>query len=399
MNDPVPSDELNARMARFRAVMDVEEPDWELAIFLGRVNHFYFTGTMQDGLLVVPRDGEAVYFVRRSFERACDESAFHNIRPIKSLRDAAQALGASTRKSIHFETGLVPFGLIERVRCYFPCERIASLDRQIARIRSVKSPYELTRLELAGEIHRRVLEEKTAQLLHEGISEAAFACALFSLLVAEGHQGTARFNKFNTEIVLGQLGFGENSLYPTNFDGPGGCRGMGPWAPVLGSRDRKLKKGDLVFVDVGCGIEGYVTDKTMVFAYGAPLPDEALAAHERCVQVMNQVASLLKPGAIPSQIYTTVLENLDPDFLVHFMGFGNKRARFLGHGVGLEVDEPPVIAEGFDEPLAEGMVLAIEPKRGVPNVGMVGLENTFVVTSNGGRSITGSCPGPIFVAA
>jgi len=75
------------------------------------------------------------------------------------------------------------------------------------------------------------------------------------------------------------------------------------------------------------------------------------------------------------------------------MGFGDRRANFLGHGVGLQIDELPVLADGFDEPLEAGMVLALEPKKGIPSVGMVGIEDTFIVTPEGGRSITGANPG------
>jgi Xaa-Pro dipeptidase len=227
------------------------------------------------------------------------------------------------------------------------------------------------------------------------MTEAEFACELYRLMVREGHEGTVRFSRFNADIAVGQLGFGENSLYPTSFDGPGGCRGMGPAAPVLGSRDRRLRKGDLVFVDIGCSVEGYSTDKTMTYMFGQRLPEEAIAAHQCCVELENRLASLLKPGAIPSEIYARTMQSLDPAFLTNFMGFGSRRATFLGHGVGLQIDEPPVIAEGFDEPLVEGMVLALEPKKGVPGVGMVGTENTYLVTPEGGRSITGSHPGLI----
>jgi Xaa-Pro aminopeptidase len=104
---------------------------------------------------------------------------------------------------------------------------------------------------------------------------------------------------------------------------------------------------------------------------------------------------MLTPGAIPSRIYETVLKSLDADFLHNFMGFGNGRAKFLGHGIGLLIDEPPALAQGFDEPLREGMALAIEPKKGIEGVGMVGIENTFLVTPHGGRSLTGCSPGLI----
>jgi Xaa-Pro dipeptidase len=396
----VPLTELGSRMGRFRERMDAAHPRWELAVFLGKVNQYYFTGTMQDGALLVPREREAVFWVRRSFERAGDESLFPDIRPMKGFRDAAQGMPASgSRAAIHMETELVPLGLLQRFRKHFPCAEVASLDAQIARVRAVKSPYELAIMERSGAIHRRVLEDAAPALLRAGMSEAEFACDLYTLMVREGHEGTVRFNMFNVDVAVGQFGFGENSLYPTSFDGPGGCRGMGPAAPVLGSRERRLEEGDLVFADIGCSVEGYSTDKTMIYMFGRPLPDEAIAAHEGCVEIAERLASLLKPGAIPSALYSSVMENLDPEFARNFMGFGNRRVSFLGHGVGLQIDEVPVIAEGFDEPIEAGMVLALEPKKGVPGVGIVGTENTYVVARDGGRSITGNNPGPILVKA
>ena len=394
----VPLSELTDRMKRFRARMDAENPGWELAAIFGRVNQYYFTGTMQDGLLLVPRDGEAVFCVRRSFERAGAESLFPDIRPIKSFRDAVPAVpAAAARQVIHLETEMVPLALVQRFRKHFPCQEVASLDAQVARVRAVKSPYELAVMERCGAIHRRIMEESVPTMLREGMNEAELACELYTLLVREGHQGIVRFGMFNVDIAVAQLGFGENSIYPTSFDGPGGCVGISPAAPVLGSRDRKLRKGDLVFVDVGCAVDGYHTDKTMVYMFGRPLPDEVIAMHRRCVEIERQLAALLKPGAIPSKIYATIMGSLDPEFLKNFMGFGNRRANFLGHGVGLQIDEPPVIAEGFDEPLAGGMVLALEPKKGIPGVGMVGSENTWLVTTEGGRSLTGINPGLILV--
>jgi Xaa-Pro aminopeptidase len=198
---------------------------------------------------------------------------------------------------------------------------------------------------------------------------------------------------FQSEMGVGLFCFGESSLYPTSFDGPGGSYGMGPAVPLIGSRERKLTRGDLVFVDLGCGVEGYHTDKTMTYVFGAPPAAAVRAAQEQCVAIQNQVADMLRPGAVPSRIYSTVMDSLSPEFLRNFMGFGSRQARFLGHGVGLQVDELPVIAKGFDDPLQEGMVFAVEPKKGIEGVGMVGIENTFVVTSEGGRSLTGSHAG------
>jgi Xaa-Pro aminopeptidase len=392
----VPLAELNDRMARFRAQMDADCPDWELAALFGRINQYYFAGTMQDALLLVPRDGDAVLWVRRSYERARAESLLPDIRPMKSYRDALPA-GAPGWRTIHLETELAPLALVQRFRKHFLCGDVASLDATAARVRTIKSPYELALMERCGAVHRRLLEEQVPGLMREGMNEAELACDLYSLMVREGHQGTVRFGMFGVDMAVGQLGFGENSLHPTSFDGPGGCVGICPAAPVLGSRERKLRAGDLVFVDIGCAMDGYATDKTMVYQFGRPLPEEAQAAHRRCIDIERRLAAELKPGAIPSEIYRRTIAGLDPVFLRHFMGYGNRRAAFLGHGIGLQIDEPPVLAEGFDEPLAENMVLALEPKKGVPGVGMVGSENTYRVTPAGGVSLTGSSPGLLLV--
>ncbi|HEY5283219.1 MAG TPA: M24 family metallopeptidase, partial [Polyangia bacterium] len=304
---------------------------------------------------------------------------------------------AAARQVIHIETELVPFAMVQRFRKHFTCNEVASLDAQTGWLRAIKSPYELAIMERCGEIHRHVMEECVPKLLREGMSEAELGCDLYSLLVREGHQGTIRFGMFGVDIAVAQLGFGESSIYPTSFDGPGGCVGISPSAPVLGSRERKLRKGDLVFVDVGCAMDGYHSDKTMTYMFGRPLSGEVMAIHRRCIELEHRLASQLEPGAIPSAIHRKTIESLDAEFLENFMGYGSRRVNFLGHGVGLQIDEPPVLAEGFDEPLAEGMALAIEPKKGVPGVGMVGSENTYLVTPEGGRSITGKNPGLILV--
>lgn len=394
MSQTVPLSELQDRMTRFRDRMDVACPHWELVALFGRINQYYFTGTMQDGVLLIPRDAEAVYWVRRSFDRAKDESLFPRIEPMTSFRDAAQAMGRIPAQ-LYLETELVPLALLQRFQKYFPVSECKSVDLQVAAVRAVKSPFELEIMQRSGEVHRRILEERLPGMLREGMNEAQLAAELYLVMVEEGHQGVARFGMFQTEIALGHICFGPSSIYPTSFDGPGGNFGMGPAVPVLGSRVHTLKKGDLVFVDIGCGVEGYHTDKTMTYMFGGPLPKEVVAAHEQCVAVQNQVAEQLRPGAIPSEIYQSTMAGLSSDFLCNFMGFGTRQARFLGHGIGLLIDELPVIAKGFDEPLQENMVFALEPKKGIEHVGMVGIENTFIVTPDGGCCITGEHPGLI----
>ncbi|MDI9633390.1 MAG: Xaa-Pro peptidase family protein [Methanolinea sp.] len=383
-------------MRRFRERMDLVHPGWELSVFFGRVNLYYFTGTIQDGMLLVPRDGREEFWVRRSYRRALAESEFPVILPMESFRDAAVSL-PRIPKTAHIEANVVPVGLLERFRKYFPVRKTLGLDPEVAWVRARKTPYEISLLRRAGEIHRLVLEEDVPALLREGMSEAALATGVYGRMVSRGHEGIVRFGSFNTEIEVGQVAFGENSLYPTCFNGPGGCRGMGPAAPVLGDPARKLARGDLVFIDNACMVGGYQTDKTMTYVFCGSLPRDAREVHERCVEIAGEMASMLVPGAVPSRIYSEVTGGLEPEFLEHFMGDHRPRVRFLGHGVGLVVDEPPVIAPGFDEPLEEGMAIALEPKYAFPGVGLLGVEDTYLVTPRGGVSITGENPGPVEV--
>jgi Xaa-Pro dipeptidase len=391
----VPLTELKDRLRRFRARMDKTQPGWELAAITGKVPLYYFTGTMQDSLLLIPQDGDAVLWVRQSFERAVDESLFFEIRKMRSYRDIATEM-RKFPQIIYVETEQMPIAQLQRLQKHLRFRDVNAVDDQVGAVRAVKSRYELSLMEHAGKIHRHVLEDCVPGMLAEGIDEVTFGCDLYSLMVEKGHQGIIRFGGFN-EMVLGQIGFGTSSICPICVDTPGGVSGMHPAVPQMGSRDRKLRKGDLVVIDIGCGYKGYQTDKTLSYMFGGPIPEHAIEEHFRCVEIHDELSSMLKPGAIPSEIYRTVIAGLKPEFLTTFMGSGKHKVKFLGHGIGLWIDETPAIAEGFDEPLQEGMVFALEPKKGIPDVGLVGIENTFAVTPQGGRSLTGTSRGLIKV--
>ena len=227
------------------------------------------------------------------------------------------------------------------------------------------------------------------EILHEGMSEAQLFGELYSAMMDLHYQGVVRFSGFGTEMQIGQMGFGTTTLVATCFDGPGGMQGASAVVPSVGGRDRLLAKGDLVFVDIGYGYNGYHTDKTQVYSFLGKLPDHALKLHEECIAVQRKAASLLAAGNIPSEIYAEILSSVSPELSENFMGYKNRRVSFLGHGIGLVVNEWPVIARGFDSPLTENMVIALEPKAGVAGVGTVGVEDTYVVGRSGGECVTG----------
>ena len=114
-------------------------------------------------------------------------------------------------------------------------------------------------------------------------------------------------------------------------------------------------------------MNGYHSDKTQIYYFGAKPPAGLLDIHRACIKIQSEIASQLRPGAVPSEIYHNIMSKLPEEFKQNFMGFGGRVAKFLGHGIGLQVDEPPVIAGGFTSPLKENTAIAIEPKKGYRN--------------------------------
>lgn len=396
MNYQLPISEIKSRLSRFKERMNKDYPNWENAVIFSKINLLYFTGSMPDGMLIIQRDGKEILWVRRSYERTEDESLFEDIRPMNSYKDAAVEY-PNFNGSVHLETEFTPLAMIERFKKYFPFSNIFSLDYQVSMVRAIKSEWEMSWMMKTGKMHEKIFEVEIPKILKEGMSEVELASQIYAIMLKEGHMGSARFNMFDTEMPIAQLGFGISSLYPSSFNGPGGHFGMYAAMPGIGSHNTFLKKGDYVFVDFGVAINGYHTDKTLNYQFGSKIPNEAISVHNQCVELQYKIAEQLKPGNIPAEIYENIMKELSPEFLKNFMGFGNRQSRFLGHAIGLHVDELPVIAKGFNEPLEENMVFAIEPKKGVENVGLMGIENTFVVTKNGGISITGNSKGLIEV--
>jgi Xaa-Pro dipeptidase len=392
--------ESKERLEAFRNIMDSEHPKWELILIMSKINQFYFTGTMQDGFLAVSREKEPVFWIRRSVERAREESPFPRIEPMNRYGQAA-SFYSSLPHCIHLEKEIVPLGILERLQKAFQFKEYTGIDRQLLKLRGVKSKREREIITRSGALHKKLLQEQVPSLLQEGMSELDFTSLLYPEMMKLGYQGLSRFSLFQTEILLGQIGFGENSCYPTYFNGPGGSKGQHAAVPLLGDPTRILLPGDMVFADIGFGVEGYHTDHTMTYLYKGELPQTARSYHNYCVEIRDKLAARLRPGEIPSVIYKEIMEEIrlgsPKGFSECFMGQPGNQVKFLGHGVGLHIDEYPVIAKGFDEALEENMIIALEPKCAVRGVGTVGVEDTYVVTGEGGICLTGNSPGMMMI--
>lgn len=392
----IPAAEIDARLHRLQT--RILETSLHGALIFEPVELLYYTGTMPGGVLFVPAEGEPALFVRRNVERAQSESPVRNVVPFTSFKEIVAVL---QKRSLPFSilgvdehaTTLSYFKLLKN---NFTSAKFTDVGTELRRLRAVKSPYELGKLRQAGEVGRQVTA-LIPELLKPGITEWELALRLFHETALRGRSCVARLAFNSGNCFMGTVCFGDSANAPSAFDGPDGMPGLSPACPMGGS-DRKLERGDLVFVDMLFPHEEYYVDKTRVFSLGKPLA-EALEAHRTCLDIQRAVQERLRPGAIPSRIYDEVMEGIviPRNFGEHFMGFGGNQVKFLGHGVGMVINEGPVIARKSDEPLEADMVLAVEPKKGLPGQGMVGVENTFRVTPDGGVSLTADEDGIVVV--
>lgn len=385
----LPKSEIDKRKQKFFKLMNEKCPDWDIAVFFDRVNQYYFTGTKQNSVLIFLKNGEAHYFVKKSYKRANIESRFENIHSMSSFRDIPKVIGEQKYTNGYVEMSKLPMGLYNMVNKYLQIENVASVDPVVGYQRSVKSEYELEIMKAAASRHNYFLQKVVPTLLEEGMSELEFAALYGHEMIKNGHQGTLNYNMFQANTASGDIAFGENSVYPTAFDGPGGAKGMYPAQAKLGDPNRKLKAGDMVFADWDFAMYGYQSDITQMYMYKGKVDDEMKAAHIECKRIKDMAAKMLKPGAVPSEIYNTVVDTLDKKYKDNFMGANNENVKFLGHSLGLSVDELPVIAPRYDVPLEENMVIALEPKISFEGKGLVGVEDTYIVTPDGGLCITG----------
>ncbi len=371
----VPREELERRWARVRRFMDCDA-----LLLLQNVDQFYLSGTVQDGVLWFPLEGEPVFAVRKSVSRAKTESALKNIVGFRKYSEL-EGLFPPVGEVVGLEFDVVPVAVHRQISKAFPNLEFVDASLPLRRARSVKTEFEIEHIRQAARMVDAAFLDIPGQL-REGIAEFELGARIEYVMRMEGHQGFTRLRRFNMEMHYGAVSFGDTSAYPHSFDGPVGVRGLYPAVPLMAGR-KTLVRGEPVMVDIVGGHGGYIADGSRAYSLGEPSPQVA-DTHAFILELNAWLEEQLKPGSVPSEIYAKAQERLaGSDYATHFMGAAENQVRFIAHGVGLELDELPVIAPRFDEPLEPGVVLAMEPKIFYPGVGGAGIENTFVITETG----------------
>jgi len=385
--DLTPAEELGRRIVKLQERMAAML--WDAAIIILVADLFYFSGTAQDGALVVPRSGDPVLLIRKSLTRARQESRLPVIKPLRSvsrLREALSDAGEVPLNTVGLEMDVVPAATYLRLVKQFPDTQWVDASGLVRDIRMVKSAYEIERMRrAAGQL--RIMFDRVPEILRVGLREIDVSAELEAVLRRQGHQGTIRIHKWNSDFHYGPISSGPVGSYPHAFDGPVGTQGLYAAMPQ-GAGSRVIGPNDPVMIDFVSGYSGYHVDQTRMFSLG-PVDEKLAEAHEFALGVMRKIEDRLRPGVRCSDIYEDIIADVgDHPCAPYLMGHGENRVRFFGHGVGLELDELPVIAPRFEVPLEPGMTIAIEPKVFLPDLGGVGVENTYLVTEDGFEKLT-----------
>jgi Xaa-Pro dipeptidase len=378
----VPKAESERRILRFQDRLREERIDGGLLVY--PIDVYYFAGSRQNSALWVPADGEPVLLVRKSYERASKESAVKNVMPFPSSRDLPSLFAGNIRR-IGLTFDVLP---VQQFRYYSELLAgrefvdISGINREL---RSVKSAWEIERLRASGKGLCGAFAQ-VPSFLRPGMRELDMAAEFEYRLRKAGSEGHLRIRAFHQEIVGIAVG-GDNATLPGCFDGPVTGKGLSAAAPYGPSTDT-IREGSPIMIDYGAIFDGYIVDMTRVFVFGE-LDPELRRAFDVSRDILAWIIDHLRPGSICEELYAGAVRIAGAAGIGDkFMGYPGEQAKFVGHGVGLELDELPVLAQRFGMPLIAGQTIAIEPKFAFPGKGVVGIENTYAVTGTGCEKIT-----------
>jgi Xaa-Pro dipeptidase len=387
MHHQTPREELDRRIRTLQERMSAEAID--AALIAQNADLFYFTGTVQQGCLFLPCEGKPLYFVRKNPERARQESPLDDIIALPAPRDILKYLADLSHHPIRrlgMELEVLPVNHYHRYLHLLEPREAVDLSPAIQAVRTVKSAYELNLMKGSAKLSDLIVE--TARYhLREGISDLELAASVEKVARIRGHQGLVRTRGFNQEVYWGHLFSGPDAAIMAFVDSPTGGTGLNHAFPH-GTGWRVIGRHEPVIVDLVAVKNGYHIDQTRTLSVG-PLPDKLEKACHVSIDIIRQVEQITKPGILSGDLYAKARKIAEQHHLLdHFMGYGHQRAAFCGHGIGIELDELPVIIEGGRAPLAAGTVFALEPKFNFPGEGVVGVEDTLVVTETGCERLT-----------
>ena len=374
--------ELKLRRDKIRALMAQQGID--AALITCNVNLIYTYGRVVSGYLYLPLNAPARLFIKRPND--IEGEHIHPIRKPEQITGLLKECGLPLPVKLMLEGDELPFTEYNRLAACFPETEVVSCGTALIRqARSIKTPIEIEMFRRSGIAHAKAYEQ-IPSVYQPGMTDRQLSVEIERLMRLEGCLGIFRVFGQSMEIFMGSLLAGDNAAVPSPYDFALGGKGLDPSLPG-GVSGTLLQAGQCFMADMGGNFYGYMGDMSRVFSIGK-LPEQAYAAHQTCLEIQEEIVAMAKPGTVCEDMYNKAIEIVTKaGFADYFMGVDQK-AKFIGHGIGLEINEMPVLAPRMKQELEPGMVFALEPKIVLPGIGPVGIENSWAVTTDGLEKLT-----------
>lgn len=347
------------------------------------VNLYYTTGRIYSGYFYLPAEGAPWFFVKRP--NGLDGDQVEYIRKPEQMAELFAAHGLKMPEKLLLEADELTYNEYIRLQTIFHPKETANATAVIRGLRRIKTPHEIEMFRLSAERHARTYAE-IPECFRPGMTDLEFQYEIEKRMRKNGSIGLFRAFGANMDIFMGSILAGENAETPSPFDFALGGGGIDASCP-LGANGTVLREGTAVMVDMAGNYTAYMTDMTRVFSVGR-LTDLAYRAHQTALSIQNEIERVARPGTPCADLYNIAARITEEQGLeAYFMGT-KQQAKFVGHGIGIQINELPVLTPRSKEVLEPNMVFALEPKYVIPGVGAVGIENSFLVTENGLEKIT-----------
>ena len=373
--------ELELKWRRIQQAMRQEEADGCLLTM--NMNLYYVSGQVFNGYFYLPAEGRPYWFVKRL--TVPETNQVHVIRKPEQIPDFFRDLNLAMPRKLLLEEDELSYNECIRLQHVFRAEATGNASALIRHIRMIKTPWEIEQMRISARKHEAVYREIPA-CYRPGMRDIELQIEIEKRMRVHGSLGYFRAFGSNMDIFMGSLLAGENAGEPSPFDFALGGTGMHASGP-LGANGTLLREGTTVMADMSGNYTAYQTDMTRVFSIGK-LPDRAYRVHRVALEIQARMERTAKPGVSCAELYRDALAMAGQEGLKDcFMGT-HLQAKFVGHGVGLEINELPVLTTRSKDILQPGMTFAFEPKFVLAGIGAVGIENTFLVTDSGVEKMT-----------
>ena len=373
--------DLQTQYNRVRQLL--REQQIEACLIRSTVGIYYLTEYAFDGYIYFPVEGEPLFFIRKGGAFESEQTIF--IRKPEDIPDILKQKKIALPKTIALEADQLTYNEYIRLQTIFQSEKTANATAILREARMLKTPWEIEQFRCSAIQHQAVYQ-KIPSFFHDGMTDLQLQYEIEREMRRHGSIGIFRVFGNNMDIFMGSVLTGNNAEAPSPCDFALGGNGSNTSIPI-GANGTPIRKGQTVMVDMVGNYTAYLTDMTRVYAYRT-LPDEAYQAHQISIEMHQWLMENGKPGLPCAAIYEQSLQMAsEAGFSNNFMGI-RQQAKFVGHGVGIEINELPILMSRSKDVLQAGMVFAYEPKFVLPDIGAVGIENTYLVTETGIEKLT-----------